>query len=68
MINLMFQMQIQFMIGVILLLLLRPLLAKFPRIISYSLWCILFLRLLCPFSLPIRQASWPVQDMTQVVE
>lgn len=68
MINLMFQMQIQFMTGVILLLLLRPLLAKFPRIISYSLWCILFLRLLCPFSLPIEQAPWSVQNMAQVVK
>lgn len=68
MIDLIFQMQIQFTVGVILLLLLRPILAKFPKVVSYSLWCVLFLRLLCPFSLPIGQSLWPVQNMIQVVE
>lgn len=68
MINLMFQIQIQFMVGVILLLLLRPLLAKFPKIISYSLWCVLFLRLLCPFSISMEQALWSVPNSLQVME
>lgn len=66
--NLMFQMQIQFIIGVIFLLLLRPVLAKFPKSISYGLWCVLFLRLLCPFSLTLEQLPWSAQNMLQVVE
>lgn len=45
------QIQLQFMAGCIVLLLCRPLLAKFPRVLSYGLWCVLFLRLLCPFSI-----------------
>ena len=37
-------------IVIIVLLLLRPLLKKFPRIFSYLLWGIVLFRLLCPVS------------------
>lgn len=51
------QIQLQFMAGCIVLLLCRPLLAKFPRVLSYGLWCMLFLRLLCPFSIELNMAE-----------
>ena len=37
-------------IVIIILLLLRPILKKFPRIFSYLLWGIVLFRLLCPVS------------------
>lgn len=63
-----FQIQLQFTAGVVLLLLCRPLLNRFPKIVPYCLWCILFLRLLCPFSLATDFAVWPVQDHAETAE
>lgn len=51
MMQIMFQMQLSFMAGAVLLLCFRPLLGRFPRALSYALWCIVFLRLACPLSL-----------------
>lgn len=68
MMQIMFQMQLLFMTGAILLLISRPLLAKFPRVISYGLWCVLFLRLLCPFSLDADSALWPMQNIVDLAE
>lgn len=68
MLQIMFQMQLLFMTGAFLLLISRPLLAKFPRVISYVLWCVLFLRLLCPFSLDTDSALWPVQNIVDLAE
>lgn len=68
MVQIMFQMQLLFMTGALLLLISRPLLAKLPKAISYVLWCILFLRLLCPFSLDTDTALLPMQNIMDLAE
>lgn len=53
MIEIIFQILILFILGVVLLLALRPVLEKFPKLFSYGLCCVLFFSLLCLFSLPV---------------
>ncbi|MDE5951231.1 MAG: hypothetical protein K2H12_06610, partial [Acetatifactor sp.] len=53
---------------VLIVLTLRLLLRKKPRSFSYVLWAVVFLRLLCPFTLQSRYFGLALGDMEQRLE
>ena len=63
--------QIQVTVVVVLLLLLRPGLHKLPKVYSYTLWGLVFVRLLCPiipessFGMFTPVQQWTISDSVQ---
>ncbi len=53
---------------ILFVLALRMLLRKKPRIFSYALWAVVFLRLLCPFALQSRYFGLALGSMEQTLE
>lgn len=46
-------------IVIIIVILIRRLIKKFPKFISYMLWSVVFFRLLCPFKIEIKASPMP---------
>ncbi|MDE6517148.1 MAG: M56 family metallopeptidase, partial [Acetatifactor sp.] len=53
---------------ILFVLVLRMFLRKKPRIFSYALWAVVFLRLLCPFALQSRYFGLTLGNMEQTLE
>ena len=57
---------------ILVVLLARLLLKKVPKIISYGLWSVVLLRLLCPFSIEapvsVMPQITPVEDTYELTE
>ncbi len=48
----------------LIVILVRLLLRKAPKIYSYALWAVVFFRLVCPFSIQLPVSAVPVQPRT----
>lgn len=53
---------------ILIVLVLRVLLRKMPKVFSYILWALVFMRLICPFSLRSSHFGLMLGDMGQVLE
>ena len=53
---------------ILIVLVLRVLLRKMPKVFSYILWALVFLRLICPFSLRSSHFGLMLGDMGQRLE
>lgn len=48
----------------LIIMLIRLVLRKAPKIYSYALWAVVFFRLICPFTIPLPVSAIPVRPQT----